>query len=68
MTFHMVGYSITSSTCLEVEHAERDEGQQAGDDQLGEVVVPEYVVQVHSQAGSTMLGIWNKKNIVKRWL
>ena len=38
-------------TCLEVEYAERDEGQQTGDDQLGEVVVPEYVVQVHSQAG-----------------
>ena len=40
-----------SLTCLEVEYAERDEGQKAGDDQLGEVVVPEYVVQVHSQAG-----------------
>ena len=42
---------IRSDTCLEVEYAERDEGQQTGDDQLGEVVVPEYVVQVHSQAG-----------------
>ena len=56
MTFHMVGYSITSSTCLEVEHAERDEGQQAGDNQLGEVVVPEYVVQVHSQAKRNHVG------------
>ena len=60
MTFHKI---IPSLTCLEVEYAERDEGQQAGDDQLGEVVVPEYVVQVHSQAGEYHVGYCNKENI-----
>ena len=42
---------VQAGTCLEVEYAERDEGQQTGDDQLGEIIVPEYVVQVHPQAG-----------------
>ena len=36
---------------LEVEDAERDEGYDAGDDELGQVVVEEYVVDVHSQVG-----------------